>query len=60
MTWKPEIVTKLGEAGSFPAAFKLADMFAYLLDPNDLTNYSYSEVEKRKFHATLERELEEV
>ncbi len=37
-----------------------ADVIAYLLDPNDLTDYVYSEAEIKAFHETLQKEWREV
>jgi hypothetical protein len=59
--WMPDLVEKLGyKNNSFAAAFKFADLTAYLLDPNDLVDYTYSETEEDDFSRRLRRDIESV
>lgn len=57
----PKLYDKLDpEKHSLAPAFTLADMTAFLLSPSDLVDYEYTPEEIRKFHETLDREMEEV
>ncbi|MBI4450390.1 hypothetical protein HY642_00310 [Candidatus Woesearchaeota archaeon] len=45
---------------SLKGAFILADVTGYLLDPNDLTDYSYTATQRSRFNRTLDDEMRTV
>ncbi|MBI4148320.1 hypothetical protein HY490_03450 [Candidatus Woesearchaeota archaeon] len=54
----PGLKEKLG--GSYQAAFPLADLTAYLLNPRDLVDYTYTREELDRFRESLARDLSEI
>jgi len=61
ISWIPGLYEKLDpENHSLNPVFKMADLTAHLIDPDDLTDYRYSDEEISNFHKTLRREMEEI
>lgn len=61
MSWIRTLYDKLDpENHSLTPAFKMADVTAFLVNPDNLIDYSYTPEEIIKFHETLEREMSSV
>jgi hypothetical protein len=53
----PGLPARLGHNGSFETAFLLSDVTTYLLNPNVLVDYRYTEQELKKFGQKLVNDL---
>jgi len=61
--WMPGIADKLGKhplCSSHDHAIKLADVMAFLLNPNDLDDYSYAHEEKTTYQKRLIKQMKEI